>query len=66
MCTVVAINIEKLVFYTVNSYLLIHRTGTRILFSFKKKKKKMTARRMREEKKNEKSKEKKKKKKKRI
>lgn len=39
MCTVVAINIEKLVFYTVNSYLLIHRTGTRILFSFKKKKK---------------------------
>lgn len=40
MCTVVAINIEKLVFYTVNSYLLIHRTGTRILFSFKKKKKK--------------------------
>lgn len=65
MCTVVAINIEKLVFYTVNSYLLIHRTGTRILFSFKKKKK-VTARRMREEKKNEKSKEKKKKKKKRI
>lgn len=61
MCTVVAINIEKLVFYTVNSYLLIHRTGTRILFSFKKKKK-VTARRMREEKKNEKSKEKKKKK----
>lgn len=64
MCTVVAINIEKLVFYTVNSYLLIHRTGTRILFSFKKKK--VTARRMREEKKNEKYKEKKKKKKKRI
>lgn len=63
MCTVVAINIEKLVFYTVNSYLLIHRTGTRILFSFKKKKKKkVTARRMREEKKNEKYKEKKKKK----
>lgn len=60
MCTVVAINIEKLVFYTVNSYLLIHRTGTRILFSFKKKK--VTARRMREEKKNEKYKEKKKKK----